>query len=253
MSNCPKGCECKRHKDSWNKKYLPTKDIIQMYKSGNSENIVAKKFNCARGTIRRILKENHVTIRNQSSAEKLKWDRMDAITRSNQVKACHAATISREVPIKEAIRRAKSLEKTGGRIGKGEYILADIFRENNISFSHQAAVHTYNVDFLIGSIAVELNIGTVYPDRRKTDSKKIMHFLNENRSIIYILCRDISFIRGKPLKDLIGIINELSWNPSSKSKYWVIRCCLDPNRSSVESYDLADVMTVIRSDWNADS
>jgi hypothetical protein len=243
----------KRGQTPWNKKYLPAKEIIKMYKSGDSENFISKHFDSARGTIRRILKENNIPIRNQSASEKLKWSQMDSVTRSNQVRACHAVTKGRQIPTEERILRANSLEKSRGRIGIGENILANIFRKNNISFIQQAAIHTYNIDFLIGTIAVELNIGTVYPDRRKTDSKKIMHFLNRNRSIIYLLCKDISLIKGKPVKDLIGIINELSRNPPSKSKYWVIRCRLDSKRSSVDSYDLADVMTVIRPDWNSNS
>lgn len=137
---------------------LPELHICDYYADGESENSIANRFKVSRNVIRRILTKHGVQIRSQSQAELLKWSKMDNEQRANQVKLAHDACRGRIRTDEELHLMAASRQKNLPEhfIGIGEPELKEYLKNNGIEFEYQKACLSYNLDFFINGIDLEL-------------------------------------------------------------------------------------------------
>lgn len=137
---------------------LPEIEIIRAYEMGRSENSLAMHFGISRNVIRRILNKHNIHVRNQSESEKLKWSQMTDEQRENQVIKAHAACSGRVRTPDELKKMAISREENFPEyfIGIGEPELKEWFKSKDIKFEYQKACLSYNLDFVVNGIDLEL-------------------------------------------------------------------------------------------------
>lgn len=137
---------------------LPEHEICTSYNNGVSENQLSKNYGISRNVIRRILKKHACKIRNQSESEKLKWESMSRDQRENQYSSAHKACTGRIRSQEELEKMALTRESNFPEwfIGIGEPELKQYFIENSIPFEYQKACMSYNLDFLLFNVDLEL-------------------------------------------------------------------------------------------------
>lgn len=137
---------------------LPEVEICTSYNNGISENQLSKNYGISRNVIRRILKKHGCDIRSRSESEKNKWENMSHDQRKRQYnsahKACTGRTRSQEELEKMALTRESNFPEWF--VGIGEPELKQYFIENSIPFEYQKACMSYNLDFLLFNVDLEL-------------------------------------------------------------------------------------------------
>jgi hypothetical protein len=206
---------------------LPTQKIVSLYSNGMSEVEIAKQFQVSRPVIRARLIESNCQIRSHSEANIVSMSRMTLNQRQQRVQSANNAIRGMKRSHDEKIRRAitKTTQFSPQWVGYGEDEFAKALTELNIKFSRQTAVDIYNVDFIIGNIAVELKCGATSRSNVKSEyfSGRIKELSDRGYIVCYIAFKNVSaFISS--LDYIISNLNILASNPSSSSKYWMIWC-----------------------------
>ena len=204
---------------------LDYQHIVELYRSGMSENQIAKQLGVARGTIRKRLIKAGITPRTQSEAESLKWVGMSIEQRSCQVAAAHEATRGRVHSEDEKIRRAQTNYRTGTRISPLEIRVAAVLRAHGLIIEQQFPIHTCNVDLAVhpGSIAVEVHGGGWHstPTHRRLMAQKAEKLFGDGWALVEVwIDRRFSFERTAD--ELIALIDELRGLPSAAGEHWMI-------------------------------
>lgn len=137
---------------------LPENSICVAYTHGKSENHIANEYGVSRNVIRRILKKHNVHIRTQSEAEELKWSKMTNEQRESQVVKAHSAVRGRIRSDEELNKMAMSREQNYAEwlVGIGEPELKQWFQDRDISINYQKACLSYNLDFLVNNVDLEI-------------------------------------------------------------------------------------------------
>lgn len=204
---------------------LDVQSIITMYQNGMSENAIAKHFGVMRGVIRKRFNEAGFITRTQSEAEKLKWSKMTNEQRDNQVKAAHIKATGKICTYDDLRARAVTREKATNyaNIGIGEFEFKELLNSRGIDFRYQAAIDTYNIDFLIGSVAVELtaNKSRCYGYGLHTERSK--NLLKRDIKTLYVVIDCVETLVNFT-DAIIADVKILDSLQSTSPKYWMIRC-----------------------------
>lgn len=137
---------------------LPESQICQDYQKGESENSISKTYGVSRNVIRRILLKHNIQARSQSESEKMKWSQMSEQQRENQVRRAHDACKGRIRTNEELNKMAVSRSENFADwfVGVGEPELKKWLETNNISFEYQKPCLSYNLDFVVKGVDLEL-------------------------------------------------------------------------------------------------
>lgn len=208
-------------------KWNPTnpQHLIDLYLSGESVLSLSRMTNRSRPAICRFLHRNGITMRNSSEQERIKWSRMTAEKRANQVAAAHNATRNRVVPFEEMVIRAKSNENTTHHISQKEIMVRDLLIESGYDVVQQKAIGPYNADLTIHSVAVEIyGGGWHFSGRHLARAQKRFRYFGNAGWHIFVLVIDNGRFpwRSETLKDIIAFIDLAGSNPSMRRQYRMI-------------------------------
>ena len=216
-----------KHRPASNRIDLPVEEVVAAYESGESENAVAKRFGVARAVIRRHLNQAGVHVRTQSEAETLKWSQMAPEQREQQYEAAHFAATGRRPSADELQARAVVRQKNPSEcfIGVGESDFGQFLQSRHIRFEYQAPIEGYNIDFLIGRVAVEITSARCrYAPNNAREIKRAKHLLDSAG----IRTLAVVFDNVKTLlhfgDDVLAEADRLDRAKSFGREYWVIRC-----------------------------
>ncbi len=206
-------------------KQLPNnliKTMIREYIDGANVVTLAKKYNLGRGIVRRRLKQQGIKIRTQSEASVVAMSNLTPEQRKKRVQSANNALRGAKQPRGRRRKRANGVETITYKhmIGLGEKEFTEFLTNKRIKFTWQKAVDIYNIDFLIGNVAVELrkNISNATGDVKRGRVEKL-------RKCGYISL----YVRFKTIEELIGCmdyvitkVDQLNRYPSPLGQYWVI-------------------------------
>ena len=199
--------------------------IVQLYRSGLSENQIAQRLGVARGTIRKRLIKAGITPRSQSEAETLKWSQMTPEQRSLQVAAANEACRGRVRSEQELINRAQLVYDRQLRISDNEQWVAQMLRAHGLAIEQQFPVHTCNIDIAVqpGPIAVEIHGGGWHttPAHRRLLAQKAEKLFSRGWALIEVWM-DRRFCCYRTTDELIALIDELRRLPSVAGEHWMI-------------------------------
>lgn len=216
--------------------------VIKLFNDGFSVNKIHKTVGIQRSTVNRILEINGMEPRSRSDAEKLKWSQMSEKQRKNQVKAAHKRcdeigythlkNKSNEHLHKTALNRFISHSE----VGISENNFAKWIMAKNLPCVQQAPIRGYNIDALVGNIAVEIHNSTTAPHFEDTKVRRIKYLLNSGFYVLYIK------IQSSPLIIAAADYTEAFFNFASS------------NKSTFTEYRMirgnGDFMTAMRFDGN---
>src|ERR1035437_380703 len=201
---------------------IDEKAVVAAYLGGESDLSIAKRFGVFRPTVRSVLRQHHVTFRSRSVALFVCLSRPRPGARKRLTAASHIANQNipterrREMLTTAALGRSKML-------GAGEVEFKNILASRGIPFCAGHPLNTYNIDFLVGSVAVELLFKTgsgAYLRKRSRRTECL------NQAGYTLLC--VKFGRVDELlaqiDEIIRIVDETNRHPAALRKNRMIRC-----------------------------
>lgn len=209
-------------------KIIDEQSLADDYRSGMSELACSKKYGITRAGVRCRIISAGIIPRSGSEANIIRMGKLSKDEKLALTKSAHDAVRGKKVNQKsiEKISKTRHDKPWNHLVGKGEQEFIDELTHRNISFEWQSPVGGYNIDFLMGSVAVELRCETCDPLKREMQRKKIEYLLSRNFSVIYILfTRTDEFIGN--LDKIISEIDLVSGLPFTTGQYRMIRCYAD--------------------------
>ena len=126
------------------------------YLAGESSAEIASSVGIDPSGLRRAWIRRGLPIRTGSEAKHAHYERYPGTA---SVDAAHAAARGRAVPMAERVQRAKTRERLMLGTSAREDEVADRLSALGIPFRRQVAVGPYNVDFVVGDIALDIDGG----------------------------------------------------------------------------------------------
>lgn len=196
--------------------------LAKLYNSGVSELQLAKRFGVDRGSIRPRLLRAGVTIRGCGEALRLRMSKLSKKQRAAITKAANEKSRGSKTSEQVMIARAKTHEKSLGYIGKGESEIFNWLTERGHKCTKQKAVNRYNIDMVVGRVAVEIVISTNNPLNLPHNRRKIEYLTKNGWAVIFIRVRDFRHIIEAHADYVSAFINSVRRNPSLLGEYRVI-------------------------------
>ena len=142
---------------------IPEDELKMLFDSGMTENEIARHYGCSCCVIRDRTISLGIQPRSMSEAVKLRYQNMSSEQRQKQTEAARKVgpNITHDILVKKALRKEKS--PNAFHFGPGESEIKQRLDEIGLSYTAQKAVDIYNVDFAVGSLAVEVTcVGSRY-------------------------------------------------------------------------------------------
>lgn len=212
---------------SANRKDLPGEEIAALYSAGMSELELSRRFECSRTSIRRYLLEQGCNIRGRSEAAFVSASRLSPEFRKQRAKPAQDALRGAKRSKNELIARAVYAEQVGiaHRIGEGEELFDQALSDRGIPFKRQTRVDIYNVDFSVGSVAVELKKGRTSVQNARAEARKgrVKKLIDHGFAVLYV-CFESERALQAGLEYVIAALHETRRNPPAPGQYRVVRC-----------------------------
>jgi predicted transcriptional regulator len=202
---------------------VDTSNIVSMFKDGIGVGGIAERIGTSPSFIKTYLNERGYEIRNRSQQQSARMRRSSPEQIASLTKAAHNALRGRKVPIKERICSAQTKEGKINKRSKYEKLIFPILRDNFPDVVPSKAIHTYNADFAIGKVTVEVFGGGWSISDRKRISRYIRRCKDiGNRGFHTVFFIAINESKLSNTGKLIETINLASLDPSPRGKYWMV-------------------------------
>ncbi len=200
--------------------------LIKLYKKGCGLVQLSKSEGIERASLRKILTQNGVVIRNRSQAVLIKKSFLGPA-------AYKALTIDAHKKLKGAkqtaelrlkISEARKRNRPSYFIGAGELMLEKYLRKVGLEVTPQFVLGPYNIDFLVsGRVAIELRCKGMRPHRDPGQAAKIKSLREKGFCLIYIFSVSAKTLE-KCLPLAMGDIGRMCSDLSLKDQHFEIGC-----------------------------
>ena len=203
-------------------------DIRSLYSSGKTVQQVADSLHCSKALVEKRLAQAGIKqMRTTSETQKLRWSNVN-----KEDRRAHA------MPMIEAKKKAgwsKESTKIGANtretmatkiaIGAGELELMKRFDDLCIPYISQKAVDIYNIDFVIGTLAIEIHCGSSrYGNNTVVTNKKLKEIIRLGYHVLCIEFQNRTIIPSC-IEYVVSTIQKTIQNPPDNGEYIVLRCC----------------------------
>lgn len=203
---------------------IPAEEVISLYvEHGVSEYELSTRFDVDRAAIRTLLTKNQVPIRSHSEAGIVRASKMTAEEIAAQTAAAHAATKGRKATWEERAKRAATVEIKPAPMSNHEATFAGYLDQLGIPWRREVAVGIYNIDFAIGSIAVEILGGEWHAYKGERHPRRIKYILSQGWALVYIWATPNYPLTLASAEHCVTLAQEASRNPAVIGEYRVIR------------------------------
>lgn len=210
-----------RHKrPAHNAREYPRDMVAKLHADGWSVKKMAQHFGVSRATVRNQLVSDGVKPRNRSEAMTVRMTNASAEERKQLTEAAHAARRGQSDTEECKVRRAQVRSRL---VGPGERLVANALREAGIEFDAQAPVHIYNIDLLVGSVAVEPRCGTMNPMNDTERARRTMDLFDRGIRTFWVTYSKVSALAGC-LEYVLADLDKMRGDPAFGRPYRVVWC-----------------------------
>ena len=200
-------------------------EIYNAYASGIGAKGIADHIGmrCSEAAIIRVLKVKFGTLRNRSEQQQARMDKSTPEQIAALTANAHKASKGRKATIEEMIKRASTKEGVINSFSTYEASIFSLLADNFNDVIPGKRIHTYNADFAVGSVTVEVfGGGWAISDKRRID-----RYINRTKETgktgfhtIFVVLDNRRLILDT--SKLIKAIKFARCLPTTNSKYWVI-------------------------------
>jgi len=197
------------------------KACIALYRYGIGIRGVAERLDVPIQLLISEFKRQGINLRTQSEQESIKWTLMTKEQRAYQVKGAHKAMETYTPTIESLIKMSNSRSR---RTSVYETKFADYLTSRGIAFKEQVPIHIYNVDFIVGNVAVEIFGGNwhsfgAHAARFRKRSEEIF---NSGYSLAILTIGEPNTMTDSVCSNFVELINIFNSDKSSIGKYGVV-------------------------------
>jgi hypothetical protein len=198
--------------------------LVADFLSGGSVLAVARKHGCARATVKQALLRACVAPRTGSQANSNRFATATAAERKAITGAANAAVRGTKKAEAHKLCIAATRARTlGVRLGKGEQELLAALAD--FAPIPQFQIGPYNVDLLVGAVAVEVRQDTSRASLRPGGSERLEYIRDRGYPLLYVQFRHVEAM-VLCLDHIIADINTLGRLPSGRGEYRMVWCGL---------------------------
>jgi very-short-patch-repair endonuclease len=200
-------------------------EVVDAYLAGESIKCISDRINLARKSLTIKLSRMGIKIRDGSEANIIRFAHATLEEKRQIVSKANAAARGRKRSTDERVKGAITSQFNGNHIGLGEDFFADELSKAGITHIRQAAIDTYNVDFLAcDRIAIEIHSGQrLSRITTEYERERVKKLRERGIQIVYVMFSDIDIFR-ETSDQIISWLKEICFNESSRGKDWMIRC-----------------------------
>lgn len=201
---------------------LSEKEIATAYEAGASGLQLSRTHGVSRSVIRRCLAEAGVAIRGRTEAGLVRAAQMTPEQRAAQAAAAHDASRGRTVPMVEQCKSAKGRERIPGPMSVHEQRFASWLTELHVPYRREVAIGPYNVDFAIGSVAVEI-LGGEWHGYKTIHARRTPYILNQGWAMAFVWATANCPMTREVADQVVTYANQIGREPALIGEYWVLR------------------------------
>ena len=185
---------------------------------------IAREIGVGRGVITRRLNKIGFTFRTPSEASLASARRFTPEQRSARVKNAHEAKRGVKQSRETKLKRAKTVESKSEISSGLEKMVYQSMLERGIDFTPQTAVGIYNVDFTIGTIAVEIFGGGWHFSGRAKDRHfdRCIEVINSGYTMIILNITNANPFTNTVADDLASKIKSISTDKTIRGENWMV-------------------------------
>jgi len=212
---------------AWNKLAPDPAPLVAAYTGGESELAISLRTGLGRNVIRRVLVEQGIAIRTGSEANLIRMQRLSPDARKALTKASHAAVAKQPREWWQKLH-AKCADRRCKRRGKGEAILEEALRRHGLPVEPQKPCGPYNLDFAVGTIAVEVVTTTPRHSANRHFAERVEYLAQHGYTVMAVqFPAKREDVLGRQLDDVVRLIEFAYRLPPLARKHRVIRCSLE--------------------------
>lgn len=203
---------------------LRPSDLLALYNSGLWKNEIANKIGISEGAIGRYLSFLGVPLADNKSQVMQRIHERGGKEWSESVSdKAHKAVKGVKRTDESLIQRANTLEAIGRFGSVTEKILFDMLVARGVNPIAQKAFSKYNIDIMIGNVAVEITGRGRKPVDIPAIKERIKLLLNSGYSMIWVWANKSFPIESGAADYIVSYCQKLSLDPSFIGEYRVIR------------------------------
>lgn len=197
------------------------KACIALYRYGIGLRGVAERLDVPIMALKSEFKRQGIKLRTQSEQETIKWSLMTKEQRANQVSNANKSMIGYKPSVDSLLKTSNSRSR---RTSIYETKFADYLASRGISFKEQVPIHIYNVDFVIGNVAVEIFGGNwhsfgAHANRFRKRSEEIF---NSGYALAILTIDKPNTMSDRVCGNFVSLIDVLNCDKASVGKYGVV-------------------------------
>jgi hypothetical protein len=201
---------------------LDTDHIVNSYQGGESIHALSKRLTVSGDAIRRVLRIAGVNTRNKSQAGFLRAARDGAPETTRRAARENAGQL-----VTDSAMRNRALNNQASKrlVGKFEAEVEEILVRAGMNPRGQVACDRYNIDLLIGQIAVEVHTARHFPRQGSHFpgfGRRIETLLNAGVINFYVWCPD--GVNDRDGEKLVAELDRFRRKPPFGGEYGVFRC-----------------------------
>lgn len=199
-------------------------DLLAMYNSGLWKNEIASKIGISEGAVGKYLSYLGVPLAdNKSQATKRIHERGGKNWSKAVTYSAHNAVKGMKRTEESLIQRANTLESIGRFGSTMERVLFDMLAERGICAIPQKAFSKYNIDLMVGNVAVEVTGRGRKAKDIPAMKEKIKLILNSGYSMIWVWTNTAFPVEDGAADYIASYFKQISRDPSLIGEYRVIR------------------------------
>jgi hypothetical protein len=198
--------------------------IFKFFNTGCTVNTIAKKIGRSRSFIKTVLLENGFNSLSISEGNKRSALFLSKERRKERAKSALKVNINKFYPRESTQQAALKNQASGFYIGVGESEICNFMAEKKIDFIPQMAWNGYNIDIMVGNLAVEVHCVATNPFYITRNIKKTVELMSSGINVVFVWVRPKNkTISIKTLNYIVELSKLSSQNPTAVGQHWVIR------------------------------
>ena len=204
---------------------LSVDKVLELYNQGIGIAGIAKRLGYGRTAMIAFFKKHNIPQRNphEQQVERMRHSTPEQI--AHLTEAAHKATKGRK-PTFQSLEEAAFTRFlfAFGTESVYESVFISILKSFGINYAFQFPVGTYNIDFVVNGIAVEIFGGTWHRsgEHRRRFAKRTKYILDEGFPMIFVFAYDVESFKAVITDYVIPYIQEMSADKSFVGQYRVI-------------------------------
>lgn len=199
------------------------KEVERLFNDGYAVKPIADMIGVSRSTINLCLADLGLKKPTLSEGNIRASSKMSKQERKDRAKNAGIALRLSGQAQSSSDRKAVSHQKTGFYIGIGEAQVSEYLDRKGLVNTPQFAWNGYNIDIMVGNLAVEIHNSTSDPIHATQRFVKIIQLLSAGINVIFLRQHKIDIIDEVALSEIVSFHDFTSLNPTPVGQYRVIR------------------------------